>query len=102
MTTNRIDEALTKGLEDLLAHAGIDVHFLPDFGRAKTLRVVYGKSFNQLKFGNFEAKDYEHQFLCRASDIIDQTKDGEITFNGRAYIIVDEQILEPAAMLYAE
>lgn len=102
MSMNIIDEALSKGLEDLLEHAGVNVKFLPNFGKAKSLRVVYGKSFNMVKQGDFEARDYEHQFLCRASDINGQTKDAEITFNERTYIIADEQILEPAAMLYGE
>lgn len=97
-----LNEALAQGLDDLLVHAGEDSTFYPALGTSFTLRVLYGNSSTMQAIGNFQAREYEHQFLCRASEITDKTRESEITINGRTFSIADVQIQGPAAMLYGE
>ena len=97
-----IATALTKALDDLLKIAGSDANFHPDIGPSFPLRVIYGKDPNLMQMGEFEARDYEHQFLCRSSDIPKSQRQAEIELNGRVYTIADMQIKEPAAILFGE
>ena len=97
-----IKNALTKALDDLLALAGEDAIFHPKTGASFPLRVIYGKSSNLASFGNFSARDHEHQFFCRLSDIEGKHRNSEITFKNRTFSIEDIQTDGPAAILYGE
>jgi len=93
-----------KALNDMLAmpHIGKDAIFHPDFGASFPLRVIYGKDSNLLAMGDFETRDYEHQFLCRASDIPAEQREAEIELNGRTYSVADIKTKEPAAIIFGE
>ena len=97
-----IKNILAKAVEDLLEHAGEDAKFSPSFGADITLRVCYGKSSSMPSFGSFEARDYEHQFLCLASQVTGKTRGSQLILNGRAFSIEDVQTDGPAAILYGE
>lgn len=93
-----------KALDDLLAmpHVGKDATFHPDIAASFPLRVIYGKDCNLMAMGDFETVDYEHQFLCRASDIPKAQRQAQITLNGRVYAIAHIKIKEPAAIIFGE
>ena len=97
-------DAFAKALDDMLAmpQFGKDATFHPDIGASFPLRVIYGKDPNLMAMGNFEASDYEHQFLCRASDLPEAQRQAEIELNGRYYAIANIQIKEPAAIIFGE
>lgn len=97
-------DPFVKALDDMLAmpHIGKDAIFHPDMGASFPLRVIYGKDSNLLPLGDFETRDYEHQFLCRTSDIPAEQRDAEIEFNGRTYSVADIKIKEPAAIIFGE
>lgn len=97
-----IKAAQAKALDDLLEMAGEDVQFQPRTGAAFPLRVIYGKSSDMASVGGFQMREYEHQFLCRASDVAAQTRSAEITMNNRTFSIADADVSEPAAMLYGD
>jgi hypothetical protein len=93
-----------KALDDMLAmpHFGKDATFHPDIGAPFPIKVIYGKDPSLMQMGEFETRDYEHQFLCKASDIPTGQRQAEIELNGRYYTIADMQIKEPAAILFGE
>jgi hypothetical protein len=97
-------DPFAKALDDMLAMPvfGKDAIFHPDIGASFPLRVIYGKDPNLLSMGNFEIRDYEHQFLCRSADIPDGQRQAERELDGRIYSIADMQIKEPAAILFCE
>lgn len=97
-------DPFAKALDDMLAmpHIGKDAIFHPDIGASFPLRVIYGKDSNLLAMGNFETEDYEHQFLCRASDIPAEQRQAEIVFQGRTYSIPKIKTKEPAAIIFGE
>lgn len=97
-------DAFAKALDDMLAmpQFGKEAIFYPDHGNSFPITVIYGKDPNLMNMGNFEANDYEHQFLCRSSDVPSHQKYASIELNGRKFTVANIQVKEPAAMILGE